>query len=442
MDPTVAKNSEGAPSQIDLESLRLKRELVADDTKGHSCERCKQIRIPPPPLSRDEIAECGRFLQIDTSRTKIQSLANSGCNFWTMIQDQLTYIDLELRITFDSRYIGPYQLACDAGWSEEHYKDLAVTVGDSDAEEFWRLRRNRAESWGLVMLDGEIHPVSQQDLVRVSMEYSSTMNFGDEPVIVKVRLALPIPAMKAAFILDMEAPKSPKAIELAKQWIRQCEVEHKCGINDLPQTLPSMVLDVSDQHKVKLIRAPTKIERYITLSYCWGKTSQAVMLNKKSMSDLTSGISPHQLDATIRDSIGITRELGFRFLWIDALCIPQDNSEFKAKELGKMGSIYRNATFTIVASAAKDVRAGFLGRRVTTIDGVAPADGQPHRVFKMDSVMKETETSTENLPVILVPPTSIVTEPCEGVRFDLGGPNFAERRLRDIGLQSGSQNVK
>ena len=51
----------------------------------------------------------------------------------------------------------------------------------------------------------------------------------------------------------------------------------------------------------------------------------------------------------------MVRELGFRYLWVDALYIYQDDEEFKTAELGNIGEIYRNASFTIAASAAKGV---------------------------------------------------------------------------------------
>ncbi|KAI1866059.1 uncharacterized protein JN550_008037 [Neoarthrinium moseri] len=83
------------------------------------------------------------------------------------------------------------------------------------------------------------------------------------------------------------------------------------------------------------------------------------MLTQDSKTCLFSGIDPQDLDPTIRDSVKVTQELGFRFLWVDALCIFQDDDTWKTRELEIMGQIYRNATFTIVASWAEDVKNGF-----------------------------------------------------------------------------------
>ncbi|KAK5629029.1 hypothetical protein RRF57_004744 [Xylaria bambusicola] len=61
---------------------------------------------------------------------------------------------------------------------------------------------------------------------------------------------------------------------------------------------------------------------------------------------------------TFRDAILLVRFLGYRYLWIDSLCILQDQLEDWEAEAKKMGEIYRNARFTIVAAAATSADSG------------------------------------------------------------------------------------
>jgi len=63
---------------------------------------------------------------------------------------------------------------------------------------------------------------------------------------------------------------------------------------------------------------------------------------------------------TLSDAIKVCREIGMRYIWIDALCIVQDDPKDKAREIGQMGRIYKDATLTIMAASAKSVYEGFL----------------------------------------------------------------------------------
>ena len=56
-----------------------------------------------------------------------------------------------------------------------------------------------------------------------------------------------------------------------------------------------------------------------------------------------SKISFHNLPQTIKDAIIVTAELGLEYLWIDALCIIQDDDADKGVELARMGDIYSKA---------------------------------------------------------------------------------------------------
>lgn len=66
---------------------------------------------------------------------------------------------------------------------------------------------------------------------------------------------------------------------------------------------------------------------------------------------------------TIRDAIIVTYRMGLRFLWVDALCIVQDDQDEMLDQLGKMKSIYTGAAFTILAASATTSAGGFLHRR-------------------------------------------------------------------------------
>jgi len=62
------------------------------------------------------------------------------------------------------------------------------------------------------------------------------------------------------------------------------------------------------------------------LSYCWGKDGH-VVTTKKDLTQHMQAIDLQSLPTTLRDAVPITRLLGFRYLWIEALCIAQDDDE-------------------------------------------------------------------------------------------------------------------
>ncbi|KAI1414664.1 heterokaryon incompatibility protein-domain-containing protein [Hypoxylon sp. FL1857] len=93
---------------------------------------------------------------------------------------------------------------------------------------------------------------------------------------------------------------------------------------------------------------------YLTLSYRWPE-SPTLLLNDGTIEELLVGISAERLQdpkaATVRDAIHVTRCLGFRYLWVDALCIKQDDEAEKATEIVHMGQIYSASVLTISATA-------------------------------------------------------------------------------------------
>ncbi|KEY69918.1 hypothetical protein S7711_06456 [Stachybotrys chartarum IBT 7711] len=73
------------------------------------------------------------------------------------------------------------------------------------------------------------------------------------------------------------------------------------------------------------------------------------------------------ISASMMDAIWLANQLGIHYLWIDSLCILQDDVEDWARESAHMGEIYQNATITIAATQANDSSKGFLDKTLERI---------------------------------------------------------------------------
>ncbi|KAF2028842.1 hypothetical protein EK21DRAFT_25979, partial [Setomelanomma holmii] len=88
---------------------------------------------------------------------------------------------------------------------------------------------------------------------------------------------------------------------------------------------------------------------YLTLSYCWGG-DQEYGTTAETFSQSKDHIDLEELSATIRDAITVSVDMGFQYLWVDSLCIIQDNDQDRSHEIAKMPAIYSNAVCNIAAS--------------------------------------------------------------------------------------------
>jgi hypothetical protein len=102
-----------------------------------------------------------------------------------------------------------------------------------------------------------------------------------------------------------------------------------------------------------------EIEPYAALSYCWGG-DQPHKLTSRNYEEYLIKIDTAQLPLTIRDAVKVAAELGLQYLWIDSLCIVQDDPRDVAKEISQMPDIYSQALVTISTSRAETVIEGFL----------------------------------------------------------------------------------
>ena len=122
--------------------------------------------------------------------------------------------------------------------------------------------------------------------------------------------------------------------------------------------MPTRVLDVGNEKcsRVRLIESrPQAINGpYLTLSHCWGQT-EVIKLTTATMDRMQDGISITELPMLYQDMITACWQLGIRYLWIDSLCIIQDQELDWTREIAAMGEVYSNALCNTEAAHAVDV---------------------------------------------------------------------------------------
>jgi hypothetical protein len=129
--------------------------------------------------------------------------------------------------------------------------------------------------------------------------------------------------------------------------------------------LPRRVIDVGEREEKanSLIRLHESVlderAQYTTLSHRWGKKI-AQRTTRKNIASHCIGIDTNLLPQSFRDAITVTRKLGVRYLWIDAICIIQDDYADWSEQAPLMGKIYQNAYCTIAAHSAENSTIGFL----------------------------------------------------------------------------------
>ncbi|KAM5357297.1 hypothetical protein ACJZ2D_016408 [Fusarium nematophilum] len=208
----------------------------------------------------------------------------------------------------------------------------------------------------------------------------------------------PSPSLSEAYT------ESPAHFQQAGQWLRECRRSHEnCGNTKYPIPLPTRLLYIQGPSpgaltpRVKLVEtANSNInDEYVALSYCWGlkhMAEQPFLLRRGNYLSCLEDINFSKLSRTMQHAIVITHQLGFSYLWIDSLCIIQqdpapeesatpspsvtpatsvdpaldsvlDSATDWKNESRKMARVYSNATCTIAATASTSGDGGCFRKR-------------------------------------------------------------------------------
>lgn len=136
---------------------------------------------------------------------------------------------------------------------------------------------------------------------------------------------------------------SPHAdLDVVSQWIQHCNRGHTH-----PDCNPAPALSVAEftvvDCETRTLQIWPRGARYVTLSYVWGMDPAEAPVD---------GALPETLPELIQDAIVVALRLGYRYLWIDRCCIPQDDETVRHSLIRNMDKVYSESSLTIIASAA------------------------------------------------------------------------------------------
>ena len=116
--------------------------------------------------------------------------------------------------------------------------------------------------------------------------------------------------------------------------------------------------------QVKLVTfEPSMASKYVALSYCWGCQEGHLRATSETLPRLRKGVDIGSLPRTLQDAVQVAISLKFDLIWIDSVCIIQDDPEDLNEEAGKMSTVYAQALLTIIAKSASACDEGFLSKK-------------------------------------------------------------------------------
>ncbi|XDG02759.1 hypothetical protein ABKA04_002374 [Annulohypoxylon sp. FPYF3050] len=143
-------------------------------------------------------------------------------------------------------------------------------------------------------------------------------------------------------------------VQILKGWLDSCNKlhgKHCVGKEDENGKLPTG-FRVIDTHGMRITQ-PDGFVRYVALSYMWlAGSGSNIQLEKSNVNalEMEDSLRTLPIPDVIADAIALCRDLGERFLWVDRLCIVQDDQYNKPGQINAMDKIYHLATFAIIAA--------------------------------------------------------------------------------------------
>lgn len=155
---------------------------------------------------------------------------------------------------------------------------------------------------------------------------------------------------------------------MLEDWLQDCDDSHdKCKPQVRPnRQLPTRLISLHEENGECFPRLVYTVEvasthlEYTTLSHRWGleQDEKPIQTTKETEKKHGEGVTLHYLPRTFRDAIRISLAIGVPYIWIDSLCIVQDDEEDWRREAARMGDIYEGSYLNIAAIDSPNCNGG------------------------------------------------------------------------------------
>ncbi|SCO58685.1 uncharacterized protein FFMR_15841 [Fusarium fujikuroi] len=174
-------------------------------------------------------------------------------------------------------------------------------------------------------------------------------------------------------------PLLEQNLAMIADWISDCDTHVQCRPSESP-LFPTRLVDIGESENNSHIRLLNtadysnlwnQFSRYIAVSYCWGiptASQNHLKTTPTTYKNFLNNIPNKDLPQTFRDLIVVARKLNVRYIWIDALCIIQDDidqADWKTESI-KMKDVYGQAYLTIAPISSHSSFDGFLSSKKQT----------------------------------------------------------------------------
>jgi hypothetical protein len=163
---------------------------------------------------------------------------------------------------------------------------------------------------------------------------------------------------------------STAAFDWMQTMLKHCSLCHRnCSNSSRENFLPTRLLQLNPStdlaapdivliETIDLLKSDTEDSQYLTLSHCWGENFSQYTTTSVTLCERKLGIPNSSLPRTFQDAIMFTWRLGFKYLWIDSLCIIQDDANDWLLESAKMHEVYASSYLTLAATGSGNSSGG------------------------------------------------------------------------------------